>query len=469
MAARSSLNLTLYRQANFNLIVFLLTYCLLNIVIKIDCRQESDACTQDVLDRSFVTKCDSNYCEPVIEHATNDDWPSSTNTVVQIQSTRQGDRFKMIKHQSIDTSEYFYEESHVNGTIFVDTKTRYQRILGFGTTLTDSSCTNVDDLPDDIRNKLIRDYFSTDDGIGLNLIKVPIGSTKYSYSNYALDQSDLSQVELSPYDIDYRIPLIREAQKAAGRYKNRIKIIASSLTAPQSYKQNNKLSEGGRLKTDRFDNYASYLNSFVRAFKEKDLNTWALIIGENSASAIRIQRSNITRLDYSSMSMSPMEVIELIQSISKARERQTNQIDRYRLLILGDNRSNIPNWSNAIFDNPQVKDKVAGIAYTCDLDDFAPYDNLEYSIKRYPTKYLLACQSSSHTPVKLGNWQYAEDYATEIVKNLAFGSVGWIDFNMALDLSGGPSINSHYTGKFDYRYRFLLLEKQSLISPIIII
>lgn len=396
-----------------------------------------------------MTKCASDYCEPINEHAPNDDWPSSIDTVVQIQSTRSGDRFKMIKHKSIDTSEHYYEESHVNGTIFVNTTAKYQRILGFGTTLTDSSCTNVDVLPDDFRNKLISDYFSTDDGLGLNLIKVPIGSTKYSYTNYALDQPDTNQVELSPYDIDHRIPLIRDAQKAAGRYKSRIKIIASSLTAPQSYKQNNKLSEGAPLKTDRFDDYAAYLDSFVRAYKEKGLDTWALILGENSASVTRIRQSNVTSLEYNSMSMGPMEVIRLIQSISKERERQANQNDRTRLLILGDHRSNIPKWSNAIFDNPQVRDKVAGIAYTCDLDDFAPYDNLEYSIRRHPSKYLLACRSSIHTPIKLGNWQYAEDYATEIVKNLAFGSVGWVDFNMALDPSGGPSINSHYTGKYD--------------------
>lgn len=419
-------------------------------------RQKPNVCNQDILDRSFVTQCSPSICEPVIEKdpAASDDaseWPSNPNVVVHIQSTREGDRFKTIKYQSIDTTEFYYEMSHTNGTIFVDTNTRYQRILGFGTTLTDSSCTNVDDLPDDIRVRLIHDYFSPDDGIGLNLIRVPIGSTKYSYSNYVLDQPEAEQVELSPYDIDHRIPLIKEAQKAAGRLKNRLKIIASSLSAPSNLKTNNKLTEGGSLQTDKFDRYASYLNGFVQAYKERDLTTWAMILGENSASVLKIQQANSSQLEYNSMSMSPPEVGKLIRSIVKQREQSPNKVDRYRILLLGDNRDNIPTWSNKIFDDPSVKDFVAGVAYRCDMNEFAPYDNLAYLVKRHPTKYLLAAQSSPNAPIKLGNWQYAENYATEMVKNLAFGSVGWIDFNMALNLQGGPSINSHFTGELSSR------------------
>lgn len=413
-------------------------------------RQKSNVCNQDILDRSFVTQCSPNICEPVVEGGPRDDageWPNNPNTVVHIQSTREGDRFKIIKYAAIDTDEFYYEMSHTNGTIFVDTKTRYQRILGFGTTLTDSSCTNVDDLTDDIRVRLIHDYFSPTDGIGLNLIRVPIGSTKYSYSNYVLDQPEPGQVELSAYDIDHRIPLIREAHRAAGRLKNRLKLIVSSSSAPPSYKQNNKLTEGGSLKADSFDRYASYLNGFVQAYKERELAIWAVIIGENSLSVLKKQQAS--QLNYNSMSMTPSDASELIRSIVRIREKSADKVDRYRLLLLGDSRDNIPHWSNKIFVDPTVKDFVAGVAYRCDMNEFAPYDNLAYSIKRYPSKYLLASESSPNTPIKLGNWQYAENYATEIVKNLAFGSVGWIDFNMALNLQGGPSINSNYTGKRD--------------------
>lgn len=425
----------------------LFLFCIQILILLIEVIAGKEVCNQDLLDRSFVTQCGPNICEAVIEGESKktNEWPTNKDEVIHIVSSRAGDRFKVNTYKAIDTTEFYYEESHVNGTIFIDTETKYQKILGFGSTFTDASCANINDLPDDIREKLIKDYFNPEDGLGLNLIKIPIGSTKYSYSNYVLDQPDNHQIELSPYDTDHRIPIIKDAIKAAGKLKNRVKIIASSATAPPELKDNNMMVRGGSLKQDKFDAYASYLNGFVAAYKAHNLKVWSLILSESPVTVANNKDANDT-LDYNSMDMKPSEMVKLIDSISKIRATQSES-EKFRLLILGDNRVNIPVWADSVFRSKNALDNVAGIAYTCNNERFDQYDNLVYVTKRYPNKYLLATRSSPNSPVKLGNWQYAENYGVELVKNLEFGSVGWIDFNLALNLEGGPSISDKFKGK----------------------
>lgn len=407
----------------------------------------NSACSQDILDRTFVTQCNPGMCEPAIDvdldGKTANEWPKTRDEVIHIVSSREGDRFKVHKYEATDHTDYFYAEIRPNGTIFVDTKTMYQRILGFGTTLTDASCTNTDDLPDDMRSKLINDYFNVDEGIGLNLIKVPIGSTKYSYTNYVLDQPDSHQVELSSYDIDHRIPIIKDAMKAAGKLKNRMKVLASPLTAPPDCKDNNRINYGGNLRNDKIADYASYLTSFVAAYKSQGIDIWSLILSESPVSVSRDNEVNDT-LDYASMVLKPSTTIKLANAITKEKSSR-NEAFNFRLLMLGDNKAHIPVWIDGVIGKSEDASKqIAGVAYTCDHKIAATYDNLVYASKRYSNKYLLVTQGSINSPIKLGNWQYAENYATEIIKNLEFGSVGWIDFNMALNLEGGPVLSNKH-------------------------
>jgi glucosylceramidase len=404
----------------------------------------ASTCDQETLDRSFVTQCGPSSCEPLFDgykaNETPNEWPSSRDEVVQIVSSRQNYRLKVIRTKAIDTDEYYYEENHVNGTMFADTGTKFQRILGFGTTLSDASCKNIDDLPNEIRQKLVDDYFNPEVGIGLNLLRVPIGSTKYSYSNYVLEQPDANQVELSPYDLDHRIPLIKDAMQSAGRLKNRIKIIASSNGAPPEMKQNNKVIHGGRIKSDKFNDYASYLVAFASAYKSQGLSIWSLLVSEDPATNDRIADPNDV-LDFNSLAMRPSDSIRLVKAIRKAQSKDS---DKFRLLLLNDDPAYIPVWADALLRQSDIASELAGIAYSCNYSG-STYDNLAYTARRYPNKFLLATQSANNAPLRLGDWQYGENYATELVKNLEYGAVGWIDFNMALNLEGGPSISSRFT------------------------
>ena len=47
-------------------------------------------------------------------------------------------------------------------------------------------------------------------------------------------------------------------------------------------------------------------------------------------------------------------------------------------------------------------------------------------------------------PIKLGTWSRGEKYANSIIETLSHWVTGWIDWNMALDIKGGPSWNNNH-------------------------
>ncbi|MEU8664266.1 cellulose binding domain-containing protein, partial [Actinoplanes philippinensis] len=54
------------------------------------------------------------------------------------------------------------------------------------------------------------------------------------------------------------------ALKTAKSYGSNVKILASPWTAPAAWKTNNSRTNGGKLKTDYYDDYAGHLNSYVQ-------------------------------------------------------------------------------------------------------------------------------------------------------------------------------------------------------------
>ncbi|KFP97931.1 Glucosylceramidase, partial [Leptosomus discolor] len=65
----------------------------------------------------------------------------------------------------------------------LDTAQRYQKVKGFGGSVTDSAAINIQSLSKDAQNNLLRSYFS-EEGIEYNLVRVPMASTDFSVRLY---------------------------------------------------------------------------------------------------------------------------------------------------------------------------------------------------------------------------------------------------------------------------------------------
>ncbi|WP_255608333.1 cellulose binding domain-containing protein [Micromonospora sp. PLK6-60] len=72
---------------------------------------------------------------------------------------------------------------------------------------------------------------------------------------------------LSPVSSEWSTQV--SALKTAKSYGSNVKIMASPWTAPAAWKTNNSRINGGKLKTDYYDDYANHLNSYVQYMRNQ--------------------------------------------------------------------------------------------------------------------------------------------------------------------------------------------------------
>jgi O-glycosyl hydrolase len=78
------------------------------------------------------------------------------------------------------------------------------------------------------------------------------------------NQFGLSIVRTGISPVSGEWPTQVSALKTAKSYGSNVKILATPWTAPAAWKTNNSRTNGGKLKTDYYDDYANHLNSYVQ-------------------------------------------------------------------------------------------------------------------------------------------------------------------------------------------------------------
>lgn len=375
----------------------------------------SQKCTLEDLNHSAFTECGPTKCDLLFNDSQHlFEWPTSTAKVAHISSTRSGKRFKMQNLDSLELIETAEQRIFdINTTIYVEPDIKFQKIFGFGTTLTDVSCSSIaTDLGATIRSRLIKDYFNHVGGIGLKLVKIPVDAN--SDFNGTLNRNG----KLSDFDLNCRIPLIKEAMNVASNSKqpNQIKTVISLSSIPTYLSSNDSL---GRLDGVKYLDYTEQLMNLIKAYNNHGINIWALSLSNEPL----IEKHN-------SVLMDAREAQRIITGFVGPKLNLMEDRPPLKLLLLDGDRRYIPQWSDMLHSDYDVSRYVAGMTYKC--QDISPYDTLSYAIKQNPNKFLLAAQSRKRIKTQLGDWQHAQDQVVEILKNLEYGSVGWIDSNLAL-------------------------------------
>ncbi|MGZ4162366.1 MAG: glycosyl hydrolase, partial [Neobacillus sp.] len=112
------------------------------------------------------------------------------------------------------------EASHSADRIVVtiDETQSYQEIDGFGASFTDSSAYLIHQILDkEQRMELMEKLFSHEKGIGLSVLRNPMGSSDYarkmySYNDIAAGETDFPLEQFTvAHDLDDIIPLLQEA------------------------------------------------------------------------------------------------------------------------------------------------------------------------------------------------------------------------------------------------------------------
>ena len=163
-------------------------------------------------------------------------------------------------------------------TITVNDALKYQEMDGFGASLTDSSAWLLSQkLAPDERAALIKQLFDTKQGIGLSILRQPMGSSDFSLADYSYDDvlPGESDPEMKRFTIDrdrqYILPVLREALAV----NPKLKIIASPWSPPGWMKTSGSMI-GGTLLPSSFAPLARYFVRFVQSYEGAGVPIFAI-------------------------------------------------------------------------------------------------------------------------------------------------------------------------------------------------
>ncbi|XP_044530979.1 lysosomal acid glucosylceramidase [Gracilinanus agilis] len=380
---------------------------------------------------SVVCVCNATYCDS-IDPVT---LPASS-TFSRYESTQSGRRFELSvgNIQSNWTGKGLLLSLHP--------EQQFQKIKGFGGAMTDATGLNVLALSPPAQDLLLKSYFSPE-GIEYNIIRVPMGSCDFSVRVYTYaDQPEdfqLNNFTLPEEDTKLKIPLIHRAFALSQRP---ISLFASPWTSPTWLKTNGAVNGKGSLRGQAGDKYhqtwANYFIRFLDAYAEHKLKFWA-VTAENEPSAGLITGYPFQCLGFTPELQRDFIARDLGPTIAQSAHRDI------KLLILDDQRLLLPHWAQVVLKDPNAAQYVSGVAVHWYLDFLAPANaTLGETHRLFPDTMLFAseaCVGSKfwEQSVRLGSWSRGTKYSHSIITNLIHHVAGWTDWNLALNLEGGPN------------------------------
>lgn len=380
---------------------------------------------------SFVCVCNSTYCDeydPVEVLA--------SGTVLVETSDLESQRF-------VRTQANVYkakEQDNAGIIINVDPSVERQTIFGFGGAFTDAAGINIASLSEESQGLLINSYYDVN-GLDYNIGRVNLGGCDfsdrpYTYADTPGENSPLEFFNLTVDDLVYKIPYVKQAQSLR---EEPIKMFASPWSAPAWMKSNNALNGQGYLLPEFYQAWADYFVRFLDEYKANGVEFWGLTAQNEPEDGL------VPGFSFNCMGWNASTQREwIVENLGPSLEN--NGYGDVKLMILDDQRPLVPKWAREVFEDPRALDYVDGIAVHWYIDEFVPLPNaLDIAHEEFPDKFILyteACTGDRPwdlVKVQLGSWERAERYLHNILEDLNHWVVGWTDWNLALDLEGGPN------------------------------
>ncbi|CAG2120583.1 unnamed protein product [Medioppia subpectinata] len=116
-------------------------------------------------------------------------------------------------------------------------------------------------------------------------------------------------------------------------------------------------------------------------------------------------------------------------------------------MIYDDNIKKLHDWASVIYGDKEAAKYVSGSAFHWyqNQNSSQVIDILDKTRAVNPNKYLMSTEACEEwrdgqpEHVRLGSWSLFERYAKDIIIDLNHWSSGWVDWNLALDTTGGPN------------------------------
>ena len=317
-------------------------------------------------------------------------------------------------------------------SVFVDPTKTFQTFMGIGAALTDASAEIFANLSKDKQKTFLDAYFSQEKGIGYTLARTNIHSCDFSSDTYTyIKEGDAS---LKSFNIDhdrkFRIPFIKQAIAAAG---GKLTLYVSPWSPPAFMKTNNDILRGGSLKPEFAQSWANYFVKFIKIYEKEGIPIWGLTI-QNEPMATQRWESCI----YSAEQERDFLKNNLGPTLKK------EGLGDKKIIVWDHNRDLMNQRANTIFNDPEAAKYAWGMGFHWyeTWSGGAPmFDNVGHVNRSFPDKNLIFTEGcvENFDAKKYQLWANGERYGRSMINDFNNGTVGWTDWNILLDQTGGPN------------------------------
>ncbi|TWX52608.1 glycosyl hydrolase [Colwellia hornerae] len=276
----------------------------------------------------------------------------------------------------------FQQGTATGKVIVVRPDIKKQKIVGIGTSFTESSAFVLAHLTKDKRAEVMENIYG-EKGANFSIARTHIGATdfavhgRYSYAevkddtnltsfSIAVDSDGFSAqhypgIKDEQFDL---LPMIKQAYAIKNQQVDKdLKIVASAWTAPPWMKtiedyyvkptpENNHQGTGGELKPQYVATYADYLIKYLDAYQQEGIELWALT---------PVNEPHGNSGQWESMHFTPKTQRSFIKDHLGPKLKASAHKD-VKLLIYDQNRDEMEHWTDEILGDKATSEYVYGTA-----------------------------------------------------------------------------------------------------------
>ncbi|MCL2650231.1 MAG: glycosyl hydrolase [Candidatus Azobacteroides sp.] len=340
---------------------------------------------------------------------------------VKIFASSANSKDMLVPQQDITFKQDFETE---NLLINIYPEFRYQQVLGFGGAFTETSAYNFSLLSPDLQQKLAELLFG-ESGIDMNFCRTHIHSADFALSEYTYVKD--GDVDLKTFSIDrdkqYILPMIKAARKA----NPDLWLFASPWSPPAWMKDNNSLIKGGRLLPQYYKTWAEYFSRYLEEYKKEGIDFFAVTV-QNEPKAVQTWESCV----WTGKEEGEFAANFLRPILDKTGFGET------KIMVWDHNKERVMERARESMSVPGAEKAIWGVGFHWYSGDH--FDNLRMAHELYPDKPLISSEFCIHLGDQ-NDWDDVERYANEMIGDFNNFMAASVDWNLIVDLEGGPYHN----------------------------
>ncbi len=316
--------------------------------------------------------------------------------------------------------------SSVAGQVWVNPDRTFQTMEGFGGAFTEAAAVTWQGLSPERQQDVLRDYFDSSQGHGYTLCRVHMNSCDFALGNYAHVETP-GDVDLTSFSIDRDrralLPFIKAAQQVA---QQPIKLLASPWSPPAWMKSNGQMNRGGHLLPQYRQAWARCYVRFIQEYALEGVPIWA----------VSVQNEPAATQSWDSCLYSAEEERDFVRDYLGPELAQAG-LGHIRIVIWDHNRDHLVQRASTVYSDPEAAKYVWGAGFHWYGEPH--FEQVQLTHDAWPDKQLLFTEGCQEGGPHTGSWDLGERYAHNIINDLNRWTVGWIDWNLVLDDTGGPN------------------------------